>query len=64
MSTTAENVREKVQHLADRLPEHATWDDVDYALSVVRDIEEGLKDSAAGRVVDTKTLRAQYGLPE
>lgn len=64
MSAAAETIREKVHHLADQLPENATWADVDYALSIVRDIEAGLKDSDAGRVVDTKTLRAQYGLPE
>ncbi len=64
MSANAESIREKVHHLADELPGEATWDDVAYALSIMRDIEAGLKDSEAGRVVDTKTLRAQFGLPE
>ncbi len=64
MNATAESIREKVHHLADKLPEEATWDDVAYALSIVRDIEAGIEDSKADRVVDTKTVRAQFGLPE
>jgi len=62
MSATAESIREKVHHLADELPDDATWDDVAYALSIVRDIEAGLADSEAGRGVDTQTLRARFGL--
>ncbi|MGH8272680.1 MAG: hypothetical protein ACRES9_00255 [Gammaproteobacteria bacterium] len=64
MNASAESIREKVHHLADELPPDATWEDVAYALSIVRDIEAGVEDSKAGRVVDTKTVRAQFDLPE
>lgn len=63
-TVTAQTPKQEAHKLIDQLPDSATWDDVAYALSIVRDIEAGIADSEAGRVVDTKTLRKQFGLPE
>jgi predicted transcriptional regulator len=35
-----------------------------YEVSVMQDIEEGLQDSDAGRVVDNASIRKEFGLPE
>jgi hypothetical protein len=48
--------------LIDQLPDDSTWDDLLYRLAVRRSIEIGLEQSEAGQVVDTKTVRSDFGL--
>ena len=62
MTATFCTLKQQAHEIIDRLPDTATWDDVAYALSI-QDIEAGLADSDADRVVATKTLRALFGLP-
>jgi plasmid stabilization system protein ParE len=47
---TATHLKGQAHALIDQLAETATWDDVLYEMAVRREIEEGLKDSAAARV--------------
>ena len=61
---TAPDPKQQAHRLIDQLPDSANWDDIAYALALVSDIEAGLADSDADRVVDTKALRARFGLPE
>ena len=62
MSTVME--KEEAHKLVDRLPEHATWDDLMHEIYVREAIERGLADSRAGRTTEVKEVRAKYGLPE
>jgi len=45
-------VKEDLRKLVDDLPDDVTWDEVQYRLYVRQQIEVGLEDLAAGRVVD------------
>ena len=64
MSTSAQSIKQVAHQVIDQLPEEASWKDLIYELSVMQDIEEGLADSDAGRVVDNATVRKEFGLPE
>jgi predicted transcriptional regulator len=46
------NVKDAAHKLIDQLPEDASWDKVIYTLQVRRDIEAGIDDIEAGRVID------------
>jgi predicted transcriptional regulator len=65
MSTlTTLTPKEQAHALIDGLPDNATWSELAYRLEVRADIEEGLADVEAGRVVSTAELRRDFGLPE
>ena len=55
-------VKEQARQLVERLPESATWEDVQYEIYVRQAIEAGLADSEAGRTLDVKEVRAKFGL--
>jgi len=63
MSTSAQDIKRAAHQLIDQLPDNTTWDDVLYQMAVRRSIEIGLRESEAGNVVDTETVRAAFGLP-
>jgi len=56
--------KEDAYRLIDRLPAHATWDDLMHEIYVREAIERGLGDSDAGRTKDVKEIRGKYELPE
>jgi predicted transcriptional regulator len=56
--------KELAHALIDELPDTATWSELAYRLEVRADIEEGLADARAGRVVSTEELRREFGLSE
>ena len=58
----ATNVKEQTQHLLEKLPDNATWDDLMYEIYVRQAIEAGFEDSKAGRTTDVKEVRAKFGL--
>jgi len=64
MRASAQSIKQVAHQVIDQLPEEASWKDLIYELSVMQDIEEGLADSDAGRVVDNATVRKEFGLPE
>ena len=51
------SVKDSICALIQALPESVTWDEVQYRLYVSQQIEEGLADSAAGRLLDTEEMR-------
>jgi predicted transcriptional regulator len=57
-------LKQQAHDLIDRLPETATWDDLMREIYEHQAIQRGLADADAGRVKDTKEIRAKYGLPE
>jgi predicted transcriptional regulator len=57
MSNTTESVRDAAKAILDKLPDDASWEDVQYHLYVRQQIEAGLEDDAAGRLIDTDDMR-------
>jgi len=57
-----ENVKTVAHQLIDQLPDDADWEKVLYTLQIRKDIEAGLADVEAGRVVTTEQLRKDLGL--
>ncbi len=57
MSNTAEPVKDAAKAILDTLPDNASWEDVQYHLYVRQQIDAGLADEAAGRLVDTDEMR-------
>ncbi|MFP4255064.1 MAG: hypothetical protein ACLFQP_11710 [Halothece sp.] len=57
-----QNIKEKAQHLIDKLPENSTWDDLMYEIYVRQAVESGIDDSEAGKVVPVEEVRAKFGL--
>jgi predicted transcriptional regulator len=55
-------VKQRAHELIEALPDDATWQDLLYALELRADVEAGLSDAKAGRVVDVDQLRKDYGL--
>lgn len=46
------------------LPDDANWDDLMYKIYVRQSIEQGLKDSEAGRTITHKEIKKKYKLAE
>jgi predicted transcriptional regulator len=61
MPTT--DIKQEAQRLIEQLPAGATWDDLRYEIYVRQAIEAGLADSATGRTLNVKEVRAKFGLP-
>jgi predicted transcriptional regulator len=53
-------VKESMRAIADSLPEDATWDEAQYQLYVRSQIEKGLADAEAGRLIDTDELQRRF----
>ena len=60
MSTV--NIKEEAKRLIEKLPENMTWDDLMHEIYVRQAIDNGLADSAAGRLVDITEVRAKFRL--
>lgn len=54
--------KDRARRIVDRLPDDATWEDLEYSVSVCRRIAEGLKDIEEGRVVSHAEVRREFGL--
>jgi hypothetical protein len=48
--------------IIERLPDDATWEDLQYEIYVRQSIEAGLKDSREGRAVSLEEARRRFGL--
>ena len=62
--STASTPKQQAHALIDELPDSVTWQELAYRLEVRADIEDGLADVKAGRVLSTAELRREFGLPE
>ncbi len=58
----AATVKEEILRLVERLPEDATWEDVQYQIYFRQTIEAGLADSTAGRIVPQDEARRRFTL--
>ena len=61
---SAQNVKEEARRLVENLPEDVTWDDLMYQIYVRQNIEAGLADSEADRVIEVGDVRKRFGLAE
>lgn len=52
-----ETAKHAAKAVLDTLPDDASWEDVQYHLYVRQQIEAGLEDDAAGRLIDTNEMR-------
>ncbi len=59
---TTATVKEEARQLIERLPDDATWEDLQYQIYFRQAVEGGLKDSREGRVVPLEEARRQFGL--
>jgi predicted transcriptional regulator len=50
-------VKDAVNAVVQSLPDNVSWDEVHYRLYVRQQIEAGLADSDAGRLIDTDEMR-------
>jgi predicted transcriptional regulator len=55
-------IKEEARQLVERLPDDATWEDLQYEIYVRQAIEAGLKDSRAGRTIPLDEARRRFGL--
>ena len=55
-------IKAEVLRLVDRLPEDATWADLEYAMYVRQSVEAGLDDLEAGRTLTSEEVRKRFGL--
>ncbi len=56
MSTAKEEARE----LLERIPDHATWEDIMYQFYVEKKVEAGLRGIEAGDVAPHESVRKRY----
>ncbi len=45
-------VKDEVRRVIDRLPDDATWEDVQYSIYVLQRIERGRREAADGKILD------------
>lgn len=57
MSHAIETAKHAARAILDMLPDDASWEDVQYHLYVRQQIDSGLEDEAAGRLIDTDEMR-------
>jgi hypothetical protein len=58
----ADTLKSEAMKLIRKLPKKSTWDDVMHEMYVRQAIEDGLKDSKAGRIKNVGKVRKKYGL--
>ena len=59
---TNATVKDEARRLVERLPEDATWEDLQYEIDFRQAVEAGLKDSREGRTVPLEEARRRFGL--
>jgi predicted transcriptional regulator len=59
---TQTTIKEEAHRLVERLPEDATWEDLQYEIYFRQAVEAGLKDSREGRTVPLEEARRRFGV--
>jgi len=59
---TPTTIKEEAHRLVERLPDDATWEDLQDEIYFRQAIEAGLKDSREGRTVPLEEARRRFGL--
>jgi predicted transcriptional regulator len=58
---TTATIKDEARRLVERLPDDATWEDLQYQIYFRQAVEAGLNDSAEGRVVSLEEARRRFG---
>jgi len=53
------SVKEEIHALIDRLPDDATYEDIEYAIYVRREIELGLQEAESGQLLSQEEAEAR-----
>lgn len=53
-------LKKEVENMLNDLPDDANWDDLMYKIYVRQSIEQGLKDSEAGRTILHEEIKKKY----
>jgi predicted transcriptional regulator len=56
------NMKDEARQILDRLPDDATWEDLQYQIYVRQAIEAGLKDAREGKTITVEEVRQRLGL--
>jgi hypothetical protein len=56
------NMKDEARRLIERLPDDATWEDLQYQIYFRQAVEAGLKDANEGRKVSLDEARRRFGL--
>lgn len=56
----AQTIKQALHHLADELPDNATWKDVAYEAYVRQEMEAGLAEARRGDFADDKDVRNTF----
>jgi predicted transcriptional regulator len=56
------NMKDEARQMLDRLPDNATWEDLQYQIYVRQAIEAGLKDAREGKTISVEEVRQRLGL--
>lgn len=59
---TPANIKEEAHRLIERLPEDATWEDLQYQIYFRQAVDAGIKDSLEGRTVTLQEAQTRFGL--
>ena len=59
---SSQTIKDEARLLVERLPEDATWEDLQYEIYFRQAVEAGLKDSREGRTVPLDEARRRFGL--
>ncbi len=58
---SSQTIKDEARLMVDRLPDDATWENLQYAITFRQAVEAGLKDSQAGRTIPLDEARRQFG---
>ena len=59
---TTATVKDEARRLIERLPDDATWEDLQYQIYFRQAVEAGLQDAREGRTVPLEEARRLFGL--
>ena len=57
-------IKEEARRLVEELPDDASWDELMRRIYVRQTIEQGIRDSDAGRTTEVNELRRKFGLSD
>jgi hypothetical protein len=56
----AENIKDEIKKMAEKLDENAEWEDVMYGIYVRESIKRGKEDIRSGNIVSHDDIKAKY----
>lgn len=59
---TNATIKDEARRLVERLPDEATWEDLQYEIYFRQAVQAGMEDSQAGRTIPLTEARRRFGL--